>query len=394
MTTACDACLRRTWLVARLAGRLEHARRERRTLREVLALDDESLLRGVGGKDAGQVAHEWRTVDAGALRAAAVASGLASVCRHSRAYPARLLDDRSAPAVLHVAVGRARSPATEEQALTRLADLVGTGDRPPAVAIVGARRPSTDGLEIARELGRGLAAAGVTVVSGMALGIDSAAHAGAIEGGGRSVAVLAGGADVPYPASKRSLYEQLRRSGAVVSELPPGFRAFRWSFPARNRVIAALADATVVVEAAERSGSLITGELALELGRDVGAVPGPVLAWRSAGTNALLRDGATVIRHARDALDLVLGVDRAEAAMLSAQQAVTAPPPDLPDELVSLLGAVDDGPEALAALLGGDAPVATLRAGLAELELLGLVRRTPGGHWVRTGMTRLRAPGH
>src|SRR5204862_7216422 len=111
----------------------------------------------------------------------------------------------------------------------------------PTVSIDGARRASAYGLEVARALARGLSAAGVTVVSGMALGIDSAAHAGSLERGGRTIAVLAGGADVPYPASKRLLHQRLRETAAVVSELPPGFRARRWNFPARNRVIAALA---------------------------------------------------------------------------------------------------------------------------------------------------------
>jgi DNA processing protein len=251
------------------------------------------------------------------------------------------------------------------------------------VAIVGTRRASPEGLEVARALGRGLASAGVTVVSGMALGIDSAAHAGAVESGGRSVAVLAGGADVPYPARKRALHDQLRRHGAVVSEMPPGFRAHRWCFPARNRVIAALADATIVVEAAERSGSLITAELALELGREVAAVPGPVLSWRSAGTNALLRDGATLVRDARDILDLVLGVDGAAVAVADAQRAASAPPVDLPPELASLLSAVDDGRDRISALTADADGAAMVRAGLAELELLGLVRRAPGGRWVR-----------
>ena len=179
-----------------------------------------------------------------------------------------------------------------------------------AVAVVGTRRASAEGLEVARELGRGLAAAGITVVSGMALGVDSAAHAGALEAGGPTVAVLAGGADRASPASKRALHRELVARHCVLSELPPGFAPHRWCFPARNRTIAALAAATVVVEAAERSGSLITAEVAADLGREVAAVPGSPLAWRSAGTNALLRDGATLVRDARDVLDAVLGVTR------------------------------------------------------------------------------------
>jgi DNA processing protein len=252
------------------------------------------------------------------------------------------------------------------------------------VAVVGTRRASPDGVEVARALGRGLCAAGITVVSGMALGIDSAAHAGALEAGGRTVAVLAGGADQPYPLRKRTLYERMLVTGAAISEMPPGFRPYKWGFPARNRTIAALADATIVVEAAARSGSLITAELALELGRDVGAVPGPVLSWRSHGTNALLRDGATLIRDARDVLDLVLGVDAAEEVSGRASAMALPPPPDLPPGLGMLLAAVEDGPAALAELARhGDDAGAVVRAGLSELELLGLVRRAPGGGYVR-----------
>jgi DNA processing protein len=165
--------------------------------------------------------------------------------------------------------------------------------------------------------------------------------------------------------------------------MPPGFRAFRWNFPARNRIIAGLAQATIVVEAAERSGSLITAELALDLGRDVGAVPGPVVSWRSRGTNALLRDGATLIRDARDALDLVLGPDVAGAAAGRVAGAPAPPPADLAPELRKLLAAVEDGHVTVEALAGDAATAATVRAGLMELELLGLVQRAAGGRVLR-----------
>src|SRR3954452_8810442 len=277
--SACGDCLRRSWLLARLAGRLDIAFHRRRPVRDVLALDDAQLIRGLGGDQAAAIAAELDAVRAADLRAHAAAAGLSVVCRHDARYPARLRDDRAAPAVLYVS-------AALDDGVARLAALAADG---PVVAVVGTRRASPDGLEIARALGGGLCAAGVTVVSGMALRVDSAAHAGAVEAGGRTVAVLAGGADQPYPLRKRALYERILAGGAAISEMPPGFRPYKWGFPARNRTIAALADATIVVEAAGRSGSLITADLALELGRDVGAVPGPVLSWRSAGTNALLR---------------------------------------------------------------------------------------------------------
>jgi DNA processing protein len=257
--------------------------------------------------------------------------------------------------------------------IERLESLAGADleQGPRAVAVVGTRRASADGLEVARALGRGMAAAGVTVVSGMALGVDSAAHAGALESSGRTVAVLAGGADVPYPPSKARLHREIADRGCVIGELPPGFVAMRWCFPARNRVIAALAHMTVVVEAARRSGSLITAEIAADIGREIGAVPGPVTAWRSAGTNALLRDGATVIRDAADVLDVAIGVERHEAAVLH-----------LDPRLRTLLGAVADGRDTLAGLAVTPADVAPTLAALTELELLGHVRRAAGGRYV------------
>jgi len=374
---ACGPCLRRTWLLGRLAGRLEVARHEAPVqaggrLRELLALPDARLLDALAGLDRTAIERERAALDVGALRAACDRAGLGVVCRHGPGYPARLRDLDDAPAVVHV---RAVAPG-------RLSALAGgtLRDGPRAVAVVGTRRASADALEVARCLGRGLAAAGVTVVSGMALGVDSAAHAGALEAGGRTVAVLAGGADVPYPASKRALHRRVAELGCVVSELPPGLRPHRWAFPARNRLIAALAHMTVVVEAAERSGSLITAEFAADLGREVGAVPGPVMAWRSAGTNALLRDGATLVRDARDVLDAVLGVEDGRPAA----QSPSAPRrPALEPRLQRLLDAVDGGRDTVGALARHPAEVAEIVAGLSELELLGALRRVAGGRYVR-----------
>jgi DNA processing protein len=359
---ACAACLSRTWLIARLAGSIEIARHHKRRLREILALSEEQLLAGLGGVRVTAIAEEFERLDVDALREAVEESGLDAVCRHDAAYPARLRDLEDAPAVLFVAGGAGR-----------LEGLVGADleQGPRAVAVVGTRRASADGLEVARALGRGLAAAGVTVVSGMALGVDSAAHAGALESSGRTVAVLAGGADVPYPPSKARLHRMIAERACVVGELPPGFVAMRWCFPARNRVIAALAHMTIVVEAARRSGSLITAEIAMDIGREVGAVPGPVTAWRSAGTNALLRDGATVIRDAADALDVAVGIGRHEAAVLH-----------LEPRLRALLGAVADGRDTLAALARVPAEVGPTLAALTELELLGHLRRSAGGRYV------------
>jgi DNA processing protein len=181
------------------------------------------------------------------------------------------------------------------------------------VTVVGARRASSYGREVARELGRELAAAGLVVVSGLAFGIDACAHRGALEAG-LSFAVLGCGADVAYPAAHRSLWRRIGETGVILSELPPGTGPWRWTFPARNRIMAALGAMTVVVEAAERSGSLITADLAADLGRDLGAVPGPVGSRLSAGPNNLLAGGACVVRDAQDVLDAMLGRARGGSA--------------------------------------------------------------------------------
>ena len=364
---ACDACLRRTWLLARLSGAIEIARREKRGLRELLALTEARLIRALGDQAVGDVAAELKRHDPDELRAKAHAAGLAAVCRHDRAYPRRLCDLPDAPAVLFV--------AASSDPLERLARLAGgtVADGARAVAIVGSRRASPEGNEIARALARGIAAAGPAIVSGMALGIDSAAHAGALDAGAGTVAVLAGGADVPYPSSKRALYRRIVDRGCVVSEMPPGFTPFRWCFPARNRTIAALGHMTIVVEAAERSGSLITAEVAADLGRDVGAVPGPVTSWRAKGVNALLHDGALLVRDAEDALDAVVGLDRVR---------VDDPAAGLEPRLASLVRAVGAGRDTLAALAGSPDQAQSTLAALTELELLGLLRRVPGGRYV------------
>ena len=173
-----------------------------------------------------------------------------------------------------------------------------------AVAVVGARACSAYGRSVARSLGRELAGAGLLVVSGMARGIDGEAHRGALEPAGVTAAVLGCGIDRDYPAAHAELARRICESGLVVSEYEPGVEPAPWRFPARNRIIAGLCKATVVVEARERSGALITADFALEEGRDVLAVPGEITSGLSAGTNALLRLGATPVTRAGDVLEL------------------------------------------------------------------------------------------
>jgi DNA processing protein len=172
------------------------------------------------------------------------------------------------------------------------------------VAVVGARACSSYGAQVARRLGHDLAAAGVTVVSGLARGIDGEAHRGALDAGGRTVAVLGCGIDRDYPAAHAELARHIADSGGIVSEYEPGVEPAPWRFPARNRIIAALADAVVIVEARCRSGALITVDLAIEIGRPIYAVPGEITSNLSRGTNELLRRGhASLLRSAAELLD-------------------------------------------------------------------------------------------
>jgi DNA processing protein len=357
---ACDDCLRRTWLLARLGSHLERARERGRRLPLVLGLPDDELIEALGGLQRDVVARDYGRFRAAPAREAIAAAGLEAVCRcESGRYPTALAGGEDAPAVLHVA-----------GSVDRLLELL-EGD---PVAIVGARRASAYGLEVARSLGRGLAAAQVTVVSGMALGIDAAAHAGALETG-PTVAVLAGGADRAYPARHRRLYDQIRQRGVAVSELPPETAPWRWSFPARNRIIAGLSRVTVVVEAGERSGSLITADFAAQLGREVGAVPGLITSPLAAGTHALLAAGAALIAGAGDVLDLLA----AQGGRLRAapERAEPAAP-----RLRRLLDEIAAGHDTVGRLVGAGAAIDEALAAIAELEALGHIRREIGGHLV------------
>jgi DNA processing protein len=237
----------------------------------------------------------------------------------------------------------------------------------PAVAVVGSRSCSPYGAQVARALGRELASAGVPVVSGLARGVDGEAHRGALEAGGPTVAVLGCGIDRDYPRANASLARRIVESGLVVSEYPPGVEPAPWRFPARNRIIAGLSDATVVVEARERSGALITADFALELGRDVFAVPGEITAALSAGTNELLRQGAAPLLSVGDVLD-ALGIERPRA---------TAPPlSTVASELAALVAARACTVDEL--VRASERTSAEVAAALVELELGGLVAEAEG----------------
>lgn len=362
MSDACDACLRRGHLVGvlapHIAGLLD---RRRKRPGGLLSLPDEELVKAVGSSESKSDAYAFlESFEAAGARDRLRASGVGSSCVHAGAYPRALLALTDAPtALFHL--GRS--------------DLLPAVDIEPAATVVGTRRASPYGLGMAHELGRGLGTAGITVVSGLALGVDAAAHRGALEADGSTIAVLACGPDIPYPRRHSELHRQVCEEGLVISEMPPGTPAFKWAFPARNRVMAALGRVTIVVEAGECSGTLITAEVAQDLGRTVAAVPGRVTSRMAAGGNRLLREGAAVVRDAQDALDELLGVG---ARTLAAPAEVDIEPSER-RLLDAVEGGLDvDGICAAAAVTAGQA-----RAGLAGLEAKGLVRRHGLATWER-----------
>jgi DNA processing protein len=283
---ACPRCLRRTWLLALLAPYIERATSAdpATQTRPLLVLGDEALTRTVAPQLAEGLLARVAAIQEDQFASELQAAGCWATCRHDQLYPSQLRELPDAPAAL---VGRG-----DPEHLRALA-------AEPAVALLGARRATSYGRELARQLGRDLADAGFAVIGGLAFGIDACAHRGALDAG-LTVAVLGSGADAAYPAAHRSLWRRICERGLVLSELAPGASPWRWTFPARNRIIAGLAGATVVVEAAARSGSLGAAEIAAEQGRVVGAVPGPVSSLASQGTNGLLAEGAVLIREAGD----------------------------------------------------------------------------------------------
>ncbi|PTV95888.1 DNA processing protein [Rhodobacter aestuarii] len=259
----------------------------------------------------------------------------------------------------------------------------------PRIALVGARNASSLGLRMARKLAEELGKEGFTVVSGLARGIDAAAHEAALPTG--TIAVTAGGIDVIYPQENKALAEKIAKMGLRLSELPPGVEPQARHFPQRNRIIAALSRATLVVEAAARSGSLLTARMALDYGREVMAVPGHPMDARASGCNMLIRDGATLIRGAEDVLE-ALGAppetikpvksktaphSPAPAPAAPAPPPQTAPKTSLRNRLLALLGPAPTPEDAVIRDLGTDA--ATLSRELLALEIEGTVTRHPGG---------------
>ncbi|SNB48115.1 DNA-processing protein DprA [Geobacter sp. DSM 9736] len=247
-------------------------------------------------------------------------------------------------------------------------------DIDPAVAVVGSRRASTYGVTATRRLAEELAGQGVTVISGMARGIDTAAHQGALAAGGKTVGVLGSGIDVMYPPENRRLFGEMAERGALVSEFPLGTSPLAENFPRRNRIISGLSRGVLVVEAAEKSGSLITAEYALEQGREVFAIPGNITMAGSRGTNRLIKQGAKLVECVEDILDelsfpLASCGKRSEASPLAPEEealcALLAGGPLQMDEIIATSGLT----------------VGELSAILLRLELRGVITQLPGKHF-------------
>jgi DNA processing protein len=301
--------------------------------------------------------------------------GLTPIAWNDPAYPPALTTIADPPTVLWVR-GRVATLAA------------------PAVAIVGSRAASAYGLAVAERLAADLAACGLMIVSGMARGVDSAAHRGALAANGCTVAVLGSGVDVIYPPEHAPLAREIAKTGAVVSELVPGTAPLPLFFPRRNRIISGLSRAVVVIEASDKSGSLITARCALEQGRDVLAVPGNVLSGRNRGAHGLLRDGARIVESAADILEELgmLGVrppgadDSRGLTPIGAGVVGTPGTSPNPDPVLEcLLPGEGSDLDAIAERTGLDSR--RLLPRLFELELKGLVRREGGGRFVRIDRT-------
>lgn len=313
---------------------------------------------GLDSRCSAALAHAQAHLDLDAELERAARAGVGLVTIEDAGYPELLRAAPGAPPLIYV-----------RGSLDQIDDW--------ALAVVGTRSPTTYGREATNRLVTELAAAGVTIVSGLALGVDTIAHTTALEAGGRTLAVLGSGVDLPYPQRNQRLAERIAASGALISDYPLGTQPVAGNFPPRNRIISGLSRGTLVVEAGAKSGALITVNFALEQGREVFAVPGPIFSRQSAGTNRLIRSGAALVAGAEDVL--------AELNMTSAevQREARAELPADPTEarLLELLGYE---PQHIDELVRGAAlPAAEVGAALTMLELKGLIRQAGPMQYVR-----------
>lgn len=338
--------------------RLWPALRERGGVEKLLAGGEEELSRLLGS--AARARAALRAPEDGQAERWAVEierSGMRLVTAFDEEYPRPLSEIADPPLVLF-ALGN----------LERL--------RSPAVAVVGSRDATRYGRDVAANLGTGLSAVGVCVVSGLARGVDAAAHGAALEGPGGTIGVLGCGLDFDYPRENARLKQEIARQGLLLSEFPPGTEPRPQNFPIRNRIIAGLVSGVVVVEASRRSGSLITARLAADFGRDVFAVPGSVFSETSAGTHELLRDGAILCRGVEDVFAELFPTLPAPPPL----SAPPAPPAQLSAEAHRLFDALRAEPEVSAEELvrRTEMPAAVVLAALMELEGAGLAAEADG----------------
>lgn len=377
----CVECLRRSWLVAQIGHHLDHHRFDARKLAGLLEHEDLELVHEVAQSDEPELRARYAGFDPAWLP---VREGIERICLHDPRYPRLLRTTVAPPAVLYVG---GRTDAFEALAA------------PPSVAIVGSRRATSEGEAIARRLAAEIAGAGTVVISGAALGIDSAAHSAALDVGGRTISVLPCGIDVPYPARMKDLRDQLLRHACLVSELPPQVLPRSWSFPARNRITVGLAQALVVVEAAQRSGSMSAARMAQLVGRPIGTVPGPIDGPNSAGTLRLLQGGAYPVVAGEDVARMLAGVASPATegrALQGVGPETRASSPSSPgflppgadaldNDLRTVLQAVAYGHETAAALTAQGINGSTALTGLATLELRGFLQRRADGSYRITG---------
>ena len=331
------------------------------------------------------------------LGAAAEGSVRRVITLGDAAYPAALLTIEDPPCLLY-ALGRvpggelsgSHTPDARAQSGVSAIASIANGWPTRALALVGSRNPTPQGAQNARQFARALAAGGVTIVSGLALGIDGAAHEGALDGAPAgllaTIAVIGTGIDRVYPARHRELAHRIAARGVIVSEYPLGTPPLPPNFPRRNRLIAALSQGTLVVEAALQSGSLITARLAVEQGKEVFAIPGSIHSPQSRGCHALIRQGAKLVETAQDVLEELRWPGAEGALTAEATGAAAAPAAAANDDEAALLQALGADPVGLDALLARTGlDTATLQARLLALELDGRIGRLPGGLFQRLG---------
>jgi DNA processing protein len=366
MSGICRECARRAWLLAKLGSRLdrEFERREQSRFWSVLELPDLELIDAIGRQRRAELHAayaEWQPMPR------CRDGHPPALCRHHAAYPRSLREDALGPHSFELRGG-----------VERLRGLLGE----KVVAIVGTRTASDYGMEVARELARGLTASGITVASDFAEGIPSAALAGALEASGAPLAVMSASVQRCKPAWRAPLYRRVLEHGCSISESHASSRTRRWWDYASARTLALLAQLVIVVEATDEPLDLACANVALSRARCVAAVPGRVSSPGSRGANWLLMNGARLVRGPQDALDVLYGVGVYEATDQSPDTA------DLQPQLASVFELVSGGRDTLAKLVASGAHSDDVAVALAELELCGLLSRGDGGRYVPRGSGR------